>query len=494
MAAHSRATATATAIALASLGLAGCAEADKIFCSSGMCGRSDVDTGRLAALGNLDEAPPADSSNKYVADPGAQALGRKFFWDTRFSGTSTGADALARPMPFARAPKGQPISIACVTCHDLRRGGIDPATIPGNVSIGAGWTDTNASTVYNDGFQSLVLWNGRADSLWAQAAGVMEATMGSNRLRVAWAVANLYRADYEAVFTDYPLPMADGAVPDARFPADGKPGAQPGCQAGDATEPFGDAYDCMDPADQIAVTRVLVNFAKALAAFEARLVSRNSAFDRFATELAAGHGDSSTEISDDAKNGAFLFVGKAGCSDCHNTPLLSDGEFYNVGVLQEGEAVPTLADCPAGGVCDCAAPKNCLPFGEPDGIAKLRKNPYRRDSMWSDNPQDDSRKKYLDMPMDAFAKGSFRTPGLRDVELTGPYMHTGAFATLEDVVAHYNRGGDPDGVGPRSARLKPLYLTDDEQSQLVAFLKTLTGEPLPSELVDRPDLPPSPSP
>jgi len=475
--------------AIAVLAVAGCAEADKLFCTSGMCGWSEADVARVSALGDLAEASPTDASNKYQANPAAQALGRQFFWDARFSGISTGADALGRPMLFARAAKGQPINIACITCHDLRRGGIDPDSVPGNVSIGAGWTDTNTSSVYNDGFQELVLWNGRADSLWAQAAVVMEGTMGSNRLRVAWTIANLYRADYEAVFAEYPLPMAPDAVPDARFPADGKPGAKAGCQAGDATEPFGDAFDCMDPDDQTAITRVVVNFGKAVAAFESLLVSRNSAFDRFAADVGAGKGDQSTEISADAKNGALLFVGKAGCSDCHHTPLFSDGSFYNVGVLQEGEGVPTVADCPAGGVCDCAAPKNCLPFGAFDGIAKLRKNPYRRDSMWSDNPADDSRKQYLDMPMDDFPKGGFRTPSLRDVALTAPYMHTGAFATLEDVVDHYNRGGDPGGVGPRAARLKPLYLTDDEQAQLVAFLKTLTGEPLPSQIADKPDLP-----
>src|SRR5262249_8343598 len=154
--------------------------------------------------------------------------------------------------------------------------------------IGAGWTDTNTSTVFNDGFQELVLWNGRADSLWAQAAGAMEGAMGSNRLRVAWTIATLYRADYEAVFPEYPLPLAPDAVPGARLPSDGKPGAKMGCQAGDPTEPLGDAWDCMAPDDQTAITRVLVNFGKAVAAFESLLVSRGSAFDRFATDVAAG--------------------------------------------------------------------------------------------------------------------------------------------------------------------------------------------------------------
>jgi cytochrome c peroxidase len=262
-----------------------------------------------------------------------------------------------------------------------------------------------------------------------------------------------------------------------------------GCQPGDATEPFGDAYDCMDPADQVAATRILVDYAKAIAAFEFQLLSRNSDFDRFVADLRQGYGDDSTAISPAAKNGARLFVTKAGCDDCHNTPLFSDGKFYNVGVPQVGTGVPTLADCPMGGVCDCDTPKNCLPFGAFDGNAKLRKNPFQRTSMWSDDPQDTSRQAYFTASPDSFPKGGFRTPSLRDVALTAPYMHTGALATLEEVVAHYNRGADPMPNGTPSARIKPLYLTSQEQAELVEFLKTLTGEPLPSELADKPVLP-----
>src|SRR5947209_4672721 len=93
-------------------------------------------------------------------------------------------------------------------------------------------------------------------------------------------------------------------------------GSKMGCQPRDATEPFGDAWDCMDPQDQPQVVRVIVNFSKALAAFEAKLTTRNSAFDRFAADLRPGHAVESRAISPEAKNGARLFVGKAGCRSC----------------------------------------------------------------------------------------------------------------------------------------------------------------------------------
>jgi cytochrome c peroxidase len=508
----------------------GCEKIDSAFCHDGYCGWSDTDTERLAALSGV-PATQTDPSNGFASGPlapMAQQLGRQFFSDPRFSGNATGTDAIGRPMPYGRAAKGQPINVSCYSCHDLRAGGIDTSTQPGNVSIGMSWTDTNSQSVINAGFQPLMFWNGRADSLWAQATGSLEAAMGSNRLRAGWVIASYYRADYEAVFSDYPLPMT-GTIADLtatlatdaahagqcamnpgcpagcrtvtntatgatacfpRFPLDGKPGKQAGCQAGDATEPFSDAYDCMDPADQAAATRIAVNFGKAVGAFEMLLISRNSPFDRFVADMRDGDAVESTAIPDAAKNGALLFVGKAGCADCHNTPLLSDGKYYNIGVPQVGPGVPTVADCPQGGTCDCVTPNNCLPFGAVDGIAKLKKNAYRRDSMWSDDTGDTSRASYVAADPLSFPHGGFRTPSLRDVALTAPYMHTGGLPTLEAVVAHYNRGGDPDADGDRSARIKPLYLTDDEQSDLVAFLKTLTGEPLSSDLSDPPTLPP----
>lgn len=512
--------------AAAALSVLGCGQVDDLLCDNGNCGWSETETTRIAALADLPESPGLDPSNKYVGNPAAEELGRQFFWETRFSGTSQVADALARPMPYGRTAKGQPLNISCASCHDLKHGGADTASVPGHVSIGAIWTDTNTISVINSAFKNVIMWAGRLDSLWAQAVGSIENSMGYNRVRTAWTIATYYRQAYDAVFTEYPLPMtgtisdvaptleATGAragqcvlnpgcpsscrqVQDStgatgcwpRFPLDGKPGKKTGCQPGDATEPFGDAYDCMAEEDRLAIVRINVNFAKAVAAFEFRLVSRNSAFDKFVGDMRRGEANSSAAMSAEAKNGAKLFVGKAGCSDCHNGALLSDQKFHNIGIAQTGMAIPTLVDCPKGGVCDCETPNNCIPYGAYDGAAKLHKNAYLRTSMWSDDPDDQSRKPYMDMPQDSIPKGSYLTPSLRDVALTAPYMHDGAYRTLEEVVAHYNRGGDSAGVGPLSVRIKPLYLSADEQRDLVEFLKALTGEALPAELSDPPVLP-----
>jgi cytochrome c peroxidase len=520
------------------LALEGCGQVgDDLFCD-GVCGTSTEEWGRMVALANLG-APPADPTDAVWNLPAAQTLGQAFYFDARFSGVATQVDALGRPAAVARAPKGQALNISCASCHDLGRAGVDVASTPGNVSEGAGWTDVNALATVNSAYAHLFFWNGRADSLWALAAAVAESptTMNGNRLHTAWVIADLYRDQYDAIFasgasaTPRPLPIpastsacaiqqivdASGAsdgecgvvggacAPECRrdeatgscwprFPLNGKPGTIPGCQPGDAREPFGDAYDCMDPADQKAIDWVLVNWAKTLEAFEYVLTSTGSAFDQFIAD-----GPRSSLIDESARRGAQLFVGKASCIDCHATPLLTDGAFHDIGVAQVGPDVPTVADCIAGAACDCVAGKKCLPWGEFDGLTRLAGDAalgvagskMLRTSIFSDDPGDTSRAADVARAPTAAMKGAWRTPSLRNVALTAPYMHDGRYATLEDVVAHYNRGGDPDAVGTRDVRIKPLLLTDDEQTDLVAFLRTLTGRPLPTAVSTAPTLPPT---
>jgi cytochrome c peroxidase len=499
----------------------GCGALDSVLCGTSTCEFSAHEWDVLRSLAGLPEQPPLDTSNRFSNDPAAAALGQQLYFEPRASGTATLVDTLGRPVPYARAAKGAPLGISCATCHDPRAAGSDLTSMPNTTSIGAGWYDVNGQQTVNAAYYGITYWNGRNDSLWAQVVAVEESTvsMGSNRLALTWMLADHYRAAYDAVFTDTPLPVTGpsealaaqvtsngqcaldaGVCPDGcravastpascwpRFPLRGRPGTTPGCQPDSTTEPFFDAYDCMDLADQKATTQVLVNFSKAIAAYEQRLVSRDSAFDRFMAE-----GPKSDLLTAAQQRGARLFVGKAACVECHSTPLFSDSEFHNVGVPQEGEAVPTEADCPEGSkVCDCVAGVKCLPWGARDGLAKLRTNGFRRDSTWSDDPADTSRVGYLKRPLTDELIGAWRTPSLRDVALTAPYMHDGAYPSLAAVVEAYNTGGAAAGYsGQRSVQVQPLLLTVDEENDLVAFLGSLTGAPLPMALISKPELPP----
>jgi len=472
---------------------------DDAFCSGGGCEWSAEEWARLKTLSPLQEPPP-DPSNQFVGVDAAIQLGQEFYFDTRFSGNATLLDGLGQDVPYARAAKGMPINVACATCHDPKRGGSDFTSAPNTVSIGAGWYDVNSEQTVNAAYYPLLYWNGRTDSLWSQAAQVSESgvSMNGTRLNTFWVINNdvRYRDQYQALFGALPT-----APTTADFPLTGKPG-----QA---------AFDNMTLDNKMTVTRVWVNFAKAIAAYEYTLISRESAFDTFVVE-----GAGSAAISPAAKRGARLFVGKASCIDCHNGPLLSDTVFHDIGVPQVGDHVPTVADCPSTNArCDCtpgAEKSTCLPAGAWTGLLRLSLsvepatginfNNTRRDSMWSDDTEEAWRATYAayyESPTNTSLKGAWRTPSLRDVALTPPYMHDGYYRTLEEVVWHYNVGGAASASGQfdktpaRAVQVKPLGLRDDELADLVEFLKTLTGKPLDSSQVLKPDAgttPPPPPP
>jgi cytochrome c peroxidase len=509
---------------------------DGLFCDDTTCGFSSDAWSRLQTLANLGDPEPnlsnvfADGKDMEV-DGLAATLGQAFYFDPRFSGAATQVDALGRAAAVPRAPQGQPANISCASCHDLGRMGIDVGSIPGNVSSGAGWTDVNALSTVNSAYSHLVFWNGRADSLWALAAAVAESptTMNGNRVHTAWVISDYYRPNWAQLFHDNgkSLPMPEGFTqctlngmvettgeragqcfldgpglcpPNCRdvlgtngvhgcwptVPLNGKKGTIDGCQPGDAREPFGDAYDCMEQVTRDLVDRVLFNWAKILEAFQRQLHNQNGTpFDDWINA-----GPRSTIVDEGARRGAQLFVGKASCIDCHNTPLLSDSGFHNVGVAQVGPGVPTTADCYKGNkACDCVDGVKCLPWGQFDGLTRLNLSTTLRTSKWSDDKTDTSRAAAASTERTEAMKGAWRTPSLRNVALTGPYMHDGRYATLEEVVEHYDRGGDPDAVGVRDVRIKPLRLTAAERADLVAFLKTLTGPPLPASVATPPTLP-----
>ena len=377
------------------------------------------------------------------------------------------------------------------------------------MSIGAGIYDVNAQQTLVAAFFPLLYWNGRSDSLWSQAIAVNESafSMNGTRLQTFWRIVNSYADRYTPVFG--PLPSADtlATIPIPPPPTPAMP-----------------TPTNVTTNDQ--VNRVFVNFGKAIAAYEYTLAtqyalaSHDAPFDRFVRD-----GPGSGWISPQAENGARLFVSKASCLDCHNTPLFSDGRFHDIGVPQAGDHVPTVEDCATTpSKCDCTPgheKSTCLPSGAWAGALKLAANTFRRDSRWSDDapdggppdggpPEPDGGARCATTQIDVAPtcnvepdptlKGAWRTPSLRDVAITAPYMHDGYYQTLTDVVQHYNMGGvagaanafqlplcgrgdagrspcmDAGAPAPHLAvQIKPLGLTDDEVADLVAFLETLTG-------------------
>jgi len=416
-------------------GMAGASGGEGGSAGDGGAGGEDPTVVLLRTLSPLPEVPP-DPTNAVADDPVAAALGQRFFFDEEFSGPLRIDSDLGSVDQTGR--------VSCKSCHGSPLMD-DDRSDPPTVAIGAGLHTRNSPPLVNASFYPWTNWGGRFAAQWELPLAVVESgvIMNGNRLALAHRIFDAYKEDYEAVFG--PLPPELGTDFD-RFPAAGKPKAAP--------EDLDGAWEGMDPDDQVIVNTILVNYSKAVAAYLRLLVSRNAPLDRFV----AGESDA---LSEAAWRGAQLFVGKAQCRNCHNGPHLSDGEFHVLGVPQTGPNVPASDD------------------GRFKDLPGLLNSLFNVDGSYSDDP-DTGKLDDLVLPPGEALRGAFRTPSLRGVALTAPYMHSGQFATLEEVIDFYDAGGSeatPEGV------LHPLGLTAGEKADLTAFLEALTGEGLPPALL-----------
>lgn len=190
---------------------------------------------------------------------------------------------------------------------------------------------------------------------------------------------------------------------------------------------------------------------KAIAAFERTQLSGNSPFDRFvAGEKGA--------ISAAQQRGLELFKGKARCTECHtftaSYPFFTDFKFHNTGVATKGKS-----------------------FEQLDKLTREIKNTKREagtalGTLAHSEKFSDLGRYLVTRQLPDLA--AFKTPTLRDIELTTPYMHDGSEKTLLDVVRFYNKGGEPNSY--RDKLMQPLGLTDQEMSDLVDFMRALTSD------------------
>lgn len=194
---------------------------------------------------------------------------------------------------------------------------------------------------------------------------------------------------------------------------------------------------------------------KAIASFERTIVAGESPFDRWYFKHEAN------AISDAAKRGFDVFIGQGRCVSCHvieqNEALFTDNRFHNIGVginrIQPD--IPRLS----------AAFLKAKAAGADVDKAVL-----------SDPKTSDLGRFAVTDQFDVI--GAFKTPTLRNVAVTAPYMHDGSLKTLKDVVKHYNDGGkspgDPSVNDYLSGGIRPLDLTEQQSNDLVAFMETLT--------------------
>jgi cytochrome c peroxidase len=265
---------------------------------------------------------PDDPSNAYDTDPRAAKLGRALFFDQRFSKSGT---------------------LACVTCHPAETSFQDRKP----VAVGVAPLTRRSMPLLGVAYNTWFFWDGRKDSLWAQAATPIEnpLELGLSRADVVAYVAKRHRGEYEDIF---------GALPVER----------------------GDSAD----------TRVLANVGKAIAAFVRTITPGPARFDRYVEALLAGREPAPTARLTPAElRGLRLFIGRAHCTNCHAGPLFTNGEFHFTRIPQarsdpgrsaaialvQGDELNCL------GAYSDATPDQCaaLRFVDPDTRARAGRSP-----------------------------------------------------------------------------------------------------------------------
>jgi cytochrome c peroxidase len=379
----------------------------------------------------LGDMPP-DPSNRVADDPRAAALGHKLFFDIRLSSNG---------------------EVSCATCHDPSKGFTDQLPLAEGVAT----APRNTPTVVGAGRNTWFFWDGRADSLWAQALGPLEAHAehDTNRLQVAQIVQKHYRQEYEAIFGSLYAIDAERTYPKGSFTSDA----------------VRSTWQRLSTEERKDIDTVFVNVGKAMAAYQRRLDYGESRFDLYVQRLERNDPLASSTLSDAEINGLRLFVGKANCIECHSGAAFTDGRFHNTGVPRNADL--TLEDT-----------------GRANGLRDLLSSDFTCQGAFSDTKgacvaMDQLKRDLDDETKDASRMiDAFKTPSLRNVAQTFPYMHAGQYFTLRQVLEHYRRAPKAR-VG--TSVLTPRDLSDADLVNLEAFLKTLSAPPrAPAELLKNP--------
>ncbi len=307
-------------------------------------------------------------------------------------------------------------TVSCSSCHDG-----DGRTVPTALANGCngGVTGRNPPTTLNVGHERWFMWDGRADRLWNQAILPMTSPieMASNSTIVRTQLVASYLGDYTELF---------GKTP-----------------------------------EQTEDDELLANVGKAIHAYERTVNRTRAAFDEDVKRLIAATDVSQAEVEKDpAFLGLKTYFRKGQCIICHKGPTMTDHLFHNIGVKDGSPGAPgqtAAVEAMLDWKFNAAGPYS----DARTGVDATRLNTLRAELA----------EKRGEM------NGAYKTPTLRNIALTAPYMHTGELATLEDVVEFYDKGGEEDGTfaGTRTDTIKPLELDDKEKTALVELLKSMTG-------------------
>ena len=301
---------------------------------------------------------------------------------------------------------------SCGTCHVPERNWTDNQTRGAAIAQ----MDRNTPTLMNVRLGHWYGWDGGSDSLWAQSIRPMldPRELGSD----ARQVADFVRRDEQFACR---YQRAFGAPPSAT--------------------------------DDEAV---LVDVAKALAAFQETLDSAPTPFDKFREALARGERIPPWTYSDAAQRGLKIFIGKGGCNECHTGPNFTSGEFHDNGF--SARATSGRPDP-----------------GRVEGIRKVRESRFNLLGPYNDDPARTTAAATLNVKSEPRDLNAFKVPTLRNMLLTAPYGHHGEILSIADIVQHYSELNPEHLQAGGGGKLKRLNLTAAEQTDLVVFLESLTN-------------------
>lgn len=286
-------------------------------------------------------------------------------------------------------------------------------TTPLARAMGRTLLERNSPTVQNLAGLRWYGWGGKSDNLWAASLHpiVAEPEMAHSDISLKEALSNsIYAVDYKFLF---------GAITD------------------------------QDP------SVVLVNTAKVLAAYQETLQTDRTPFDDFRDALQRNDLQSAAQFPETAQRGLQLFLGRGNCAFCHSGPRFSNNEFHDTGIPY------FLSDTE-------------VDSGRFAGLQDLLNSPYTLDGPWSDDPDKSGAWAVQNVRQTHADFGTFRTPSLRGVAETAPYMHDGSLADLEAVIEHYNTIDLERLHTDGEAILRPLELSDQDAIDLKAFLQSLS--------------------
>lgn len=381
---------------------------------------SSLSLARLQAL-------PANPSNRFSNQAKAKKLGEKLFFDQRLSGNG---------------------KLSCGSCHLPSLGFTDGK----EKAQGMHKTGRNTQTLLGVAWQRWFYWDGRRDSLWAQALVPFEAAdeMGASRVHVLRTIVEDTRLkqEFEAIFGPLNFEGLDIVA----------------IHAG----PWGDSrtqkeWFLLNRQEREQINQDYANVGKAVEAYVRTIVPKQSRFDRFIECESSPDKTCSNEahrsVSEDEVAGMKLFVHptKTRCLQCHNGPMLTNGSFHNI-----GSAIPLNSSMGAD-----------LDFGRVLGVRGVKLDEFNCIGPYSDaEPEACMALRFLNQSGHVPLQGAFKTPTLRALTLTGPYFHDGRFSRLSEVIDHYRQ--PPEG----RHELVGADLSDEEAKQLVAFLNMLSPDSL----------------